>query len=229
MNASLTTAQAAPLVQAAAPDATRLIVAGGGAFARELINWADDVADAGLGPRVTGFLDASADALASFGYDLPWLGDIDAYQPADGDAVLIGIGDPQGKASVVARLAARGARFASLRHPSAVVARRAVLGTGVVICPHAVLSADCRIGDFAAINILSSVGHDVTLGAYATLSAHVDLTGHVVVGERVFFGSGARVLPRVTVGQDARIGAGAVVMRKVPDGATMYAAPAKKL
>ncbi|WP_277396230.1 hypothetical protein [Burkholderia sp. Ac-20379] len=30
MNASLTAAQAAPLVQAAAPDATRLIVAGGG-------------------------------------------------------------------------------------------------------------------------------------------------------------------------------------------------------
>jgi len=31
------------------------------------------------------------------------------------------------------------------------------------------------------------------------------------------------------VGHDARIGAGAVVMRKVPDGATLYAAPAKKL
>ncbi|WP_186014163.1 acetyltransferase [Burkholderia gladioli] len=221
------------ILEPAAPQpaihAERYIVAGGGAFARELINWAEDAADAGLGPRVTGFLDVDPEALSGFGYALDWHGDIDAYQPAEGDAVLLAIGEPRAKAEVVARLAARGARFGSLRHPSAVVARRARLGIGVVICPNAVLSADCRIGDFAAVNILSSVGHDVTLGAYATLSSHVDLTGHVVVGERVFFGSGARVLPRVTIGADARIGAGAVVMRRVPEGATLYAAPAKRL
>jgi acetyltransferase-like isoleucine patch superfamily enzyme len=69
----------------------------------------------------------------------------------------------------------------------------------------------------------------VVLGDYTTLSSHVDLTGWVRVGEACFFGSGARVLPKVAVGEGARIGAGAVVMRNVAPGATMFAAPAKKL
>ena len=71
--------------------------------------------------------------------------------------------------------------------------------------------------------------HDVVVGAYSTLSSQVDLTGAVQVGECCFFGSGARVLPDITVGAEARIGAGAVVMRTVAAGAVMYAAPARKL
>jgi acetyltransferase-like isoleucine patch superfamily enzyme len=37
------------------------------------------------------------------------------------------------------------------------------------------------------------------------------------------------VLPRVKIGDDCRIGAGATVMRNVAAGAVMYTTPAKKL
>lgn len=207
----------------------RLIVAGGGAFARELINWADDAAARGNGVPVSGFLDRSEHALDGFSYALAWRGDIDDYVPAEDEAVLVAIGDPHGKRAVVERLRARGARFASLVHPSAVIARSARLGEGVVICPQAVVSADAEVGDFAAINVGSCVGHDARLGAYSTLSSQVDLTGFVEVGEAVFFGSGARVLPKVSVGAGAKIGAGAVIMRRVPEGAVMFAMPAKQV
>jgi len=80
-----------------------------------------------------------------------------------------------------------------------------------------------------AVNICSSVGHDVRLGSYSTLSAHIDITGGVVVGEMVMFGSGARILPGLHVGDEATIGAGAVVIRNVPPGKTVYAPPAKQL
>ncbi|MCV9981021.1 acetyltransferase [Burkholderia pseudomallei] len=207
----------------------RLIVAGCGAFARELINWADDAAHAGIGQRITGFLDANPAALAGFPYRAEWLGDIDAYTPEDGDELIVAIGDPNAKRDVVERLRARGARFGSLRHPSAVVARSASLGAGVVLCPHAVVSADAQIGDFVAVNVLSSIGHDVKVGAYSMLSSHVDLMGHVETGERVFFGSGAKILPKVRIGAGAKIGAGATVMRSAPENAVLYTMPAKKL
>lgn len=207
----------------------RLIVAGCGAFARELINWAQDAADAGRGPAISAFLDANPAALQDYPYQLEWQGDIDDYRPRDGDAVLVAIGDPAGKHAVVARLRERGAVFATLVHPSAVVARSAVLGEGVMVCPQAVISADAHVGDFVAINVLSSVGHDVKLGAYSTLSSHVDLTGYVQTGDGVFFGSGAKILPKLKIGARAKIGAGAIVMRSVAEDAVIYAAPARKL
>lgn len=206
----------------------RLILLGAGSFGRELINWAYDIAEQG-GSAFDGYLDASPTALDKNVYALPWLGSFDDYQPQEGDELVLAIADPVAKRTVVEKMRAKGARFARLVHPSAVVARTAVLGEGVVLCPHSLVSADARLGDFVAVNTMSSVGHDVVVGAYSTLSGHVDLTGFVQVGEGCFFGTGARVLPKVQIGQRAKIGAGATIMRKVAEGAVMYIPPAKKL
>ena len=206
----------------------RLILVGAGGFGRELINWSWDIEARG-GSAFAGYLDINVDVLAGSAYALPWLGTPDDYVPRAEDRFVVAIGDPAGKRKVVAGLRERGARFASLIHPTAVVARTATLGEGVVLCPHSLVSADARVGAFVALNATSSVGHDAVVGDYSTLSAHVDLTGNVRIGEGVFFGSGARVLPKVKVGAGARIGAGATIMRTVPDGATMFTMPAKKL
>lgn len=48
----------------------------------------------------------------------------------------------------------------------------------------------------------------------------------VRVGQNVWIGSGAIILPGVTVGDDAIIGAGSVVTRNVPPGATVMGNPA---
>lgn len=207
----------------------RLILVGCGAFARELINWVDDLVDLGKSIHISGFLDENPEALKDFAYRVPFLGTIPSYKPQVGDQLLMAIGDPAIKKSLYADLKSRGASFASLIHPSAVVARTAKLGEGVVICPQAFVSADAVVGDLCAINGCASVGHDVQLGSFSTLSSHVDLTGWVKVDECVFFGSGARVLPKVKIGSGARIGAGAVVMRSVPVDTVVYAPPAKRL
>jgi UDP-3-O-[3-hydroxymyristoyl] glucosamine N-acyltransferase len=110
------------------------------------------------------------------------------------------IANPESKRRVAAELQAMGARFVTVVHPSAVIAGSARLGEGVTVCPFSLVSADAIVGDFVAINTMSSVGHDVQLGAFSTLSAHVDLTGRVKVGEGVFFGTGAKVLPGLKIG-----------------------------
>jgi maltose O-acetyltransferase len=50
----------------------------------------------------------------------------------------------------------------------------------------------------------------------------------VVIGKNVWIGGGAIILPGVTVGDDALIGAGSVVTRDVPAGATVVGNPARK-
>jgi maltose O-acetyltransferase len=47
------------------------------------------------------------------------------------------------------------------------------------------------------------------------------------IGENVWIGSGAIILPGVTIGDDAIIGAGSVVTRDVPAGATVMGNPAR--
>lgn len=54
--------------------------------------------------------------------------------------------------------------------------------------------------------------------------------GHPVrIGRNVWIGGGAIILPGVTIGDDAVIGAGSVVTRDVPAGATVAGNPARPL
>jgi sugar O-acyltransferase (sialic acid O-acetyltransferase NeuD family) len=207
----------------------RLILIGGGEFARELINWIDDLVDLGKSIPVTGFLDDNQDAMKGFHYPVLYLGPIASYFPLAGDRLLMAVSNPKIKKNLFTDLKLKGCVFTTMIHPTAVVARTASLGEGVVICPLAFISANAVVGDLCVINGSSSVGHDVKLGSFATLSAHVDLTGWVRVGECVFFGSGARVLPKVHIGAGARVGAGSVVIRPVPADAVVYAPHAKRL
>ena len=47
------------------------------------------------------------------------------------------------------------------------------------------------------------------------------------VGDRVYIGAGAKVLGNITIGSGVRIGANAVVIRSVPEGATAVGIPAR--
>ncbi|MEH2204211.1 MAG: acetyltransferase [Nostoc sp.] len=207
----------------------RCILVGAGAFGRELINWVYDAQTHGIFPPLDGFISDIPNVLDGFDYKLTWLGQISTYQPTDRDLFLLGIGDPKDKESLVTSLKNRGGKFITLIHPTAVLARTARLGEGVILCPFSVISADATIGNFVTFNCFSGAGHDVQVGDYTTVSSHVDLTGGVKCGHSVFFGTGAKVLPHVSIGNSAKIGAGALIVRTVTEGSTMFAAPARKL
>jgi hypothetical protein len=103
----------------------RLILVGCGAFARELINWVDDLVDHQKSIPVSGFIDNSPDALIGFSYAVPYLGKIQSYIPQPGDQLLMAIGDPKVKKKLFFELKEKGASFSQLIHLSAVVARTA--------------------------------------------------------------------------------------------------------
>jgi sugar O-acyltransferase (sialic acid O-acetyltransferase NeuD family) len=205
----------------------RLVIVGAGAFGREIMCWAD-IAVGAVWSHIS-WVDDAQDVLQNYNYPWPCLGSLAAYVPDASDVCVVAAGEPAAKKTIAAELESRGCCFATLVHPTAVIARTAHIGDGSICCPLSFVSADARLGRFVTVNGLSSVGHDVVVGDFSTLSAHVDLTGHVKVGEGAFFGSGARVVPRISIGSNARIGAGATVVRNVAEGVTMFAVPAKRL
>jgi serine O-acetyltransferase len=80
---------------------------------------------------------------------------------------------------------------------------------GIVIAPDAVIGLNCLL--FQQVTI----GH--ADGGVPTLGGHVDV------------GAGAKILGPVHVGDHARVGANAVVVDNVPDGATVVGIPARIL
>ncbi len=205
----------------------RLILVAAGGFGRELSFWAQDCQAAGTLPALAGYIDDVVQELP--GYDLPRLAGVQDYTPRSGDLFVVALGCPAKKRRVVELLQARGARFATLRHPTATAVRTASIGEGVVMCPYTMALADTRIERFATLNNYSGLGHDSVCGEFTTLSSQVDVMGYARIGKDVLIGSGARVLPKVTVGDGATIGAGSIVVRSVKPNMTVFAPPAKLL
>lgn len=206
---------------------TRLIIVGGGGFGNEVANWAADGHMAGEQPPLYGYIDDNE--RGSLGKGVPHIGSIVDYVPQSNDALLLAVGAPETKRRIVEQLRTRGARFATLIHPTAIIGSNCRHEEGVVICPLAMNTANTRMGAFSTLLSFSGLGHDASLGSYSTVSSHVDIMGHASIGDVVFIGSGARVMPGITVADGARIGANVVAQRNVPAGVTLFAMPAKSI
>jgi sugar O-acyltransferase (sialic acid O-acetyltransferase NeuD family) len=176
---------------------------------------------------VKGFLDDNSAAASDRRLRAPLLGSIAAYVPQPGDLFVCAIGTPALRRSVSEKIKARGGRFTTLVHPTAIIAPGAELGEGTIICPLALVSVDTRLGEGVVVYYHSSVDHDVTVGPWSQISGHCDVAGGATLGTSVFLGSHAAILPRVRVGDGATVGAGAVVTRDVPAGVTVVGVPAK--
>ncbi|MGV3616336.1 MAG: acetyltransferase [Fimbriimonas sp.] len=207
----------------------KLIIVGAGGFGREVLLWAEHAIAAGAQLEIKGFLDNKADALAGFDVAYPILGSISDYEPDADDRFLIAIGNSPVRMKLAAQLTAKGWKFATLIHPTAIVGSRCEVGEGSVVCPHCVVTTDARLGRHVILNLHSTVGHDATVGDGCTISCHCDITGFVQLGEGVLMGTGASVTPGVKVGKYAVIGAGSVAIRNVQALATVVGVPAKRI
>jgi len=204
----------------------RLYILGAGGFGRELFSWVSQHPDHGRAWRIEGFIDDNLEALAGYDYDVPVVSSISSFSPGSDDLLACGLGTPALKEALCPPLAARGATFARIVHPTAVIGRNVTLGAGVVLCPYVVLTCDITVGDFVTFNCRSGCGHDVTVGDFTTVSSLADIMGGCRVGRGVFFGSGASVFPGRTVGDYAMVGAGSVATRRVAPGSSVFGAPA---
>ncbi len=145
-----------------------------------------------------------------------------------------GIGSPQVRQQVVERCAAAGFEFATLIHPRVERSRWIEIGEGAVICAGNILTVNITLGRHVQLNLDCTVGHDVVMGDYVTLAPGAHISGWVHFGRRVYVGTGAVIIngtadAPLLIGDDAVIGAGAVVTKSVPAGITVVGVPARPL
>ena len=123
---------------------------------------------------------------------------------------------------LIARIISQTSRFFTgiEIHPGAKIGKNLFIDHGMGV----VIGETSEIGDNVTIY------HAVTLGG---ISPSIDSEKqrnekrHPTIGDHVVIGSGAQIIGPVVVGKSARIAANAVVVKDVPESATMVGIPAK--
>jgi sugar O-acyltransferase (sialic acid O-acetyltransferase NeuD family) len=147
-------------------------------------------------------------------------------QSRDFDYVAIGIGDNYIRSEKFQQVKACGLEPMNVIHPSAHISRFVELGIGVTILAGAVINPGAVIEDNVCVNTAASIDHDNYLEASCHIFPNATLTGGVRVGRFAYVGSGAVVAPNLVVHQYSQVGAGAVVLRDVAEGALVAGVPA---
>ena len=120
-----------------------------------------------------------------------------------------------------------GYRFASLISKDAKISPSAKIGCGSVIQSGAYVSSNARIGKFVKVNVNATVMHDTIVGDFSTLAPCSVLLGAIQLGQDVYLGANATVLPRLKIHPNTVIGAGAVVTRDILEQKIVKGIPAK--
>src|SRR5258707_5545941 len=109
-------------------------------------------------------------------------------------------------------------------------------GYNIRIGPDVFLNFNCVILDVVAVTIGAGTQIGPAVQIYtadhprdpAVRKTGAEFGRPVSIGQNVWIGGGAIILPGLTIGDDAVVGAGAVVTRDVPHGATVFGNPARQ-
>lgn len=141
--------------------------------------------------------------------------------------VHIAVGRVAARARIAEVLAGEGFQFATLTHSTAVIAESAVVADGCMIGPFSVVAPYARLGPHVLVNSHVGVGHHAYVGAFSTLCPGSRVSGACQLGEGVFVGSNAVILPRLRIGDRATVAASSMVVRSVASLHTVMGVPAR--
>lgn len=141
--------------------------------------------------------------------------------------VAVAIGNNAIRLEKLNLLRNQGVVLPAIIHPNSVVSRYAKIGDGSVVCAGVIVNADAQVGVGAILNTGCSIDHDCVLAEAVHISPGARLAGGTKVDACAWVGIGAVVRQLITIGANSVVGAGAAVVKDVPEGATVVGVPAQ--
>ena len=182
-----------------------------------------------MGTKVLGFLDTNK-PIGTKVRDLTVIGHhSDVLKYSDRAEIIIGIGDNWIRSEMRRQLLeiSPNILFGKAIHPSAVISKDVLIGSGTVVMAGAVINTATKIGEHAIINTSASIDHDCEIGEFSAIQPGAVLGGEVNLGEFCTIALGARVIHGIKIGSHTVIGAGATVLKNLPAFSVAYGSPAK--
>ena len=142
---------------------------------------------------------------------------------------IIAIGNPYGfvRCYLHQYLVDLGLAAINLCDRSSVIDSNVILGDGCQIMRNAIVNSHAVIGAQCILNTRSLVEHHCQLGLGVEIGPAATLTGRVTVADHSWICAAATIIPRIKIGSNTIIGAGAVVTRNIPDKVVAAGVPAR--
>lgn len=212
-----------------------LVIIGSGGFGREVVGIVDALNSSNAESRrwnLIGFLNDypsqdNAELVERLG--LRVLGPVDAasLQLSSGAHFVIAIGSKAARRALAKVAEDRGMKPATLIHPSASIGRDVRIGAGTIVAAGAQITTNVSLGDHVHIDRASHIGHDSNIGEFSTVHPMAVVSGNCRIGTGVELGTNCTILPGITIGHEAIVGAAACVVRDVPAAMTVKGIPAR--
>jgi sugar O-acyltransferase (sialic acid O-acetyltransferase NeuD family) len=188
----------------------------------------------GMGRELADVIETAGTSEFVFVVDTPEgpINGIEVISPAqlrDDDRLVVALGSSTDRRAVVDRFAGR--KFATVVSSNARVSRFASVGEGSAICDFAVINSGAVVGRHFQANVYAQLSHDCLVGDFVTFAPHVSCNGWVQIGDEAYVGAGAVIrngspARRLKIGAGAVIGMGAIVTADVAPGALVVGNPA---
>jgi sugar O-acyltransferase (sialic acid O-acetyltransferase NeuD family) len=140
---------------------------------------------------------------------------------------VVAVGEPMYRELLAGKLCKVGIKLATLIDSTAIVSPNAEIQEGVIVCEKVSIHAGVKISRGVLIQPSAIIGHDIKIGEYSVIGTNCAPGGDTVFGKKVYTGMNSTIKEKLTIGDEAVIGMGAVVYRDVDSGATVVGNPAR--
>lgn len=203
----------------------KIVVVGGGGFAKEVIWLAQD-----CGYDVVGVLDDDTSMHGKTVLNVPVLGSVNEWLSIENCFFIVAIGSPRTRKLVVDKMFSVGMpKFATLIHPTVIMSNTVKINEGCIICAGMIFTVEIHVGSHTIFNLNGTVGHECQIGNFVTVAPMAAISGNVTLHDFVEVGTGASLRQGVTLNRGSMLGMGAVLTKDISDFVIFAGNPAKPL
>lgn len=207
-----------------------IVIIGAGGFGREVKTLIDAINKVNKIYNFLGFYDDEIEK-GKIINGFPILGGVsDLNKVSKPLCIALGLGDPTTKSKVIASISNTNLSFPTLIHPSVIISDDdVIIGDGCILCTGTIITCNIKIENYVTLNLMCTVGHDTFIDSFSSFMPSVNISGEVKIEEKVYVGTGAKIINQLTIGKSTIVGAGAVVSKSLPQFCTAVGIPAKPI
>ncbi|QLE02501.1 NeuD/PglB/VioB family sugar acetyltransferase [Galbibacter sp. BG1] len=184
------------------------------------------------GVNIVGFIDDDPQLLHQEVIGIPVLGNYqDLFSTSFKEKiqnVYCPIGNNHIRVKYLSTLKKEGYSIPSFIHKTVHIAPDVSLGEAVYMLVGNIVMPHTSIGSYIMVNMDSTIAHHVTLEDGVFLSSGVNIGACIHVKSKAYVGMGVTAMTGIkTIGEDCLLGAGTVIIKDVPDYATVVGNPGR--
>ena len=207
----------------------RSVIIGAGTYGEVYLSYLQEA-----GVEIIGFLDDSKALHGKLIHNIPVLGGTELLFSLKNthqvEAVYCPIGNNKIRVNILERAESLGYQIPNYIHPSVIISSDVSIGKGVYILLGTHIMPYVTIEDYVMISMGVNIAHHSILKKGSFLSTGVNFGASILAKEYSYIGISSTIMTGLKeLGTNCLIGAGAVVIKDVPDNAVMAGVPAKVL